>query len=63
MDNNFEFSIGAVHQIPTPKELSSTRIVHSAKAPDGAGSSEYRYGLVNDVRPCPKCFKDVYGKN
>jgi hypothetical protein len=59
MDNNFEFSIGAVHQIPTPEELPHTRTVHSAKAPHGAGSSAYQYGLVNDVRPCPKCLEDV----
>lgn len=60
MDNNFEFSIGAVHQLPTLEELPNTRTVHSAKASHGAGSSEYRYGPTNDVRPCPKCLGDVH---
>lgn len=61
MDSNFEFSMGAAHQTPTPEDIPTTRTVHSAKAPHGFGKSGYKFGYVNDVRPCPVCLGDVYG--
>ena len=61
MDNNFEFSIGSAHQTPTKEDIPTTRIVHSGKANHGIGTSGYKFGYVNDIRPCPKCFGELYG--
>jgi hypothetical protein len=61
MDNNFEFSIESAHQTPTKEDLPTTRIVHSGKAPHGLGMSGYKFGYVNDIRPCPACLGKVHG--
>jgi hypothetical protein len=54
MDNNFEFSLGAIHQTPTNIEFKRGRVVHSKKTAH-SGGEEYKFGYANDVIPCPKC--------
>jgi hypothetical protein len=61
MDSNFEFSMGAAHQTPTTEDIPTTRTVCSAFGPHGSGKSSYKFGYVNDVRPCPVCKGSVYG--
>ena len=61
MDNNFEFSVGAAHQTPTREDLPTTRTVHSGYAKHGLGTDGYKFGYVNDVRPCTKCLGEVHG--
>ena len=54
MDNNFEFSLGAIHQTPTAEGIKEGRVVHSRKT-SHSGGEEYKFGYVNDIIPCPKC--------
>jgi hypothetical protein len=60
MDNNFEFSIGAIHQTPTPEMFKESRVVLSKKV-SHSGGEEYKFGYVNDIVPCHKCKDTAHG--
>lgn len=60
MDNRFEFSMGAAHQVPTLEEAGRNRLVHSSRT-NHSGSEDYKYGYVNDLTPCDKCKVAIHG--